>query len=147
MRLYFQLTDAERTAALKTCETQTITEILAGRLFIEPVTDSDFELFDLMEVAMRHIETLSGDEAKITYLLGDPRISEAITDIAAEMVRNILFLEDDETPMYRSSLVTVEMPKQLASGEEAEPEETNDVEDEFFDLRAGRVKTDPYGLN
>ena len=153
MKQFFKLSEIQKMSAIQHCTSVIMEKLILEEIHLEPVNDDDFAMFDTLADAMSAIQKLPTNDDKIAYLMSQPVIIDTIRSIALTQATNCLYLEDDETPIYLSSLV--EQEKLLLSA--GEPSDTvaladvSDVEDmdddEFFDLKTHTVNKKPYNLN
>jgi hypothetical protein len=124
MKLFFSLTEYQKSSAIKYFTEQILRDVVGGSIRLEPTNDADFVLFDTLAEAMSFVETITSEQEKIEYLLSQELICDTIKELATSMSSNSVYMDDDETVIYISSLGEPE--KQLSSSSVVDAEFIDD---------------------
>jgi len=99
MKLFFSLPEERQDAAINYCTHMTLHDLIDGALKLEPIETEENEKNEMkhkFDEAMEHIKTLPTVDDKMDFLMSDEDISRAIFEIAVEMAKTALYVEEDE---------------------------------------------------
>src|ERR1019366_1862140 len=105
MKLFHQLSEDERIAAIQACLELIIKDMIDGKFIFDAITEDEIKLKEKLDDAFDAIENFDTSEEKEEYLLCDEEVVVISTQIALDMARTAFFHADEDLVIFTDTMM------------------------------------------
>jgi hypothetical protein len=105
VKLFHQLTEAEKTAAIQACLELIIKDMIDGKFVFDAITEDEIKLKEKLDDAFIAIESFDTPEEKEEYLLCDEEVVIISTQIALDMARTGFYHSDEDLVIFTDTMM------------------------------------------
>lgn len=105
MKLFHQLTEAEKTAAIQACVELIIKDMIDGKFAFDATSDDEKKIKEKLEDAFIAIEEFDTPEEKEEYLINDEEVLAISMQIGLDMARTAFFHSDDDLVIFTDTMM------------------------------------------